>query len=79
MNTFRKTAHPRYKNEGQGWEQTDVNDTLNIFDISEMRTPTLVVDQGAGKSRCNIDKEVSPCLSATHDGAPVVMVDENIH
>lgn len=74
-NTFRKTAHPRTKSEGQGWEETMVNDTLNIFDLGEMRTPTLVIDQGAGKSSCHIGEEVSPCLSTTHDGAPVALVN----
>ena len=29
---FRKLSHPQNPNEGQGWEQTDVNDTLNTFD-----------------------------------------------
>ena len=76
METFRKTAHPQNKYEGQGWEHTDVNDTLNIFDVSEMRTPTLVVDQGAGKSSCHIDEEVSPSLACTHGGAPAVMVSK---
>jgi hypothetical protein len=76
MQTFRKTAHPRNSLEGQGWEESAVNDTLNIFDSGEMRTPTLVVDQGAGKSSCSIDEEISPTLSTTHDGAPVVTVME---
>ena len=72
--TYRKTTHPRNKNEGQGWAETDVNDTLNIFDLGETRTPTLVVDQGAGKSSCQIIEELSPTLSTAHDGAPVVTV-----
>jgi len=74
--TYRKTTHPRNKFEGQGWEETTVNDTLNIFDLGETRTPTLVVDQGAGKSSCHIDEEVSPTLSTAHDGAPVITVAE---
>lgn len=41
---YRKTAHPRNSEEGQGWERTDVNDTLNAFDITESRTPTVVVN-----------------------------------
>ena len=72
MQAFRKTAHPRNKYEGQGWEESAVNDTLNLLDVSEMRTPTLVVDQGAGKSSCRIEKELSPTLATTHDGAPVI-------
>ena len=27
----------------QKWEQTETADTLNIYDISEMRTPILIV------------------------------------
>ena len=41
---FRKTAHPRTADEGQGWEEATVNDTLNIFDSGETRTPTLVCE-----------------------------------
>lgn len=51
--TFRKTAHPRNSEEGQGWEHTDVNDTLNVFDNGEVRTPTLV---------CEKDTEVKHCI-----------------
>ena len=42
---YRKTRHPRNPNEGQGWEDTYVNDTLNIFDTGEIRTPTLIVKE----------------------------------
>ena len=47
---FKKTAHPKFKEDGQGWKETDVSDTLNIFDNSEMRTPILIVqgDHGDG-------------------------------
>lgn len=41
---FRKTAHPRNSEEGQGYEETTVHDTLNIFDTSEKRVPILVVE-----------------------------------
>ena len=41
---FRKTAYPRTADEGQGWEEATVNDTLNIFDSGETRTPTLVCE-----------------------------------
>ena len=40
---FRKTAHPMSSEEGQGWEQTEICDTLNAFDNGEMRTPTVIV------------------------------------
>lgn len=42
--TYRKQAHPRNANEGQGWEETDTSDTLNVFDNGEARTPNLIVD-----------------------------------
>lgn len=32
------------KDDGQGWEPADVSDTLNIFDNSESRTPTVVIE-----------------------------------
>lgn len=41
---FRKTAHPRNKDEGQGWEEAIVADTLNIYDTGEIRTPILIVE-----------------------------------
>lgn len=40
---FRKTTHPRNPAEGQGYEQTHVSDTLNVYDNGESRTPMLVV------------------------------------
>ena len=40
---FRKTKHPRSAEEPQGWEQTEIHDTLNVFDTSETRTPVLAV------------------------------------
>lgn len=43
--SFRKQGHPQNSQQGQGWEETTVNDTLNIFDNSEARTPTLVVEK----------------------------------
>ena len=41
---FRKTAHPQNAEQGQGWEEATVSDTLNVFDFSEMRTPILIVE-----------------------------------
>lgn len=40
---FRKTGHPTSSDGGQGWEETEVADTLNVFDNTEARTPTLCV------------------------------------
>ena len=41
---FRKTAHPQTADGGQGWEETNIADTLNVFDFTEMRTPVLIVE-----------------------------------
>ena len=41
---YRKTAHPRTPDEPQGYEDTEIADTLNIFDYTEARTPILVVE-----------------------------------
>lgn len=30
---------------GQGYEPTDVSDTLNVFDITEARTPIIIVEE----------------------------------
>lgn len=55
--TFRKKAHPQNKDQGQGWEETNVNDTLNIYDNSEMRTPTIVLENHPQDSRVTISKD----------------------
>ena len=41
---YRKTSHAKSKEDGQGWQETEVNDTLNIFDNGESRTPTVIVE-----------------------------------
>lgn len=43
--TYRKSAHPTCGGGYQGYEETDISDTLNIYDISEGRTPILVVEK----------------------------------
>ena len=59
--TFRKTGHPRNAEEGQGYEATEVADTLNVFDNTEARTPTLIYD-----ARGNGDGETVPTLTGDH-------------
>lgn len=44
MVCYRKTAHPRNPHEGQGYEETHVADTLNVFDNGESRTPIIVLE-----------------------------------
>ena len=55
--SFRKKGHPQNKWGGQQWEQTEVNDTLNIFDNSETRTPTLILENHPADSRVKICKD----------------------
>ena len=54
VNTYRKTARPHTKDDGQGFEETEVNDTLNVFDYGEIRTPTLVIENHPADSRVKI-------------------------
>lgn len=70
---YRKKGLPQNAQQGQGWEQTETNDTLNAFDNGECRTPTVVVDMGGGKSQCGVTENVTPTLATTHGGEPVVM------
>lgn len=42
---YRKKAHPQNADEGQGYERTDIADTLNVFDTGECRTPILIVSE----------------------------------
>lgn len=45
---FRKTAHPRCADGYQGWEETRLADTLNVYDNSESRTPVVICLEGNG-------------------------------
>lgn len=42
--TYKKDSHAKSSEDGQGWIEAEVNDTLNVFDQGDARTPTLVVD-----------------------------------
>jgi DNA (cytosine-5)-methyltransferase 1 len=54
---YRITSHPKSKEDGQGWQETDVNDTLNAFDNGETRTPTLLVENHPNDSRVKIRED----------------------
>ena len=54
---FRKQGHPQNAEQGQGWEKTTRSDTLNVFDNSENRTPTLVVENHPNDSRVKIRED----------------------
>lgn len=55
--TFKKTAHAKSADDGQGWTETEVNDTLNIFDNGEARTPTLILENHPNDSRIKIRED----------------------
>lgn len=65
---FRKQAHPRNAEEGQGYEETDKADTLNVFDNTEKRTPIVIVDNKAFFSKQAIgeykESNEAHCLNA---------------
>lgn len=58
---YRKAAHPRTSEEGQGYEEATVADTMNVSDTTEARTPMLVCD-----ARGNGSGEVSPTITGDH-------------
>lgn len=53
MVCFRKTGHPQNSGQGQGWEQTETQDTLNAFDNCEGRTPTVILKKPSQKEDLN--------------------------
>lgn len=57
IQTYKKQGHAKFKDDGQGWEETSVNDTLNIFDNGESRTPTIVLENHPADSRITISKD----------------------
>ena len=54
---YRKQGHPQISEQGQGWEESEVNDTLNVFDSGETRTPTIVLENHPADSRVKISKD----------------------
>lgn len=65
--TFRKTAHPMNAEQGQGYEHTDVSDTLNVFDNSEARTPVLAV-QAVDVYNQTENGDIAPTITAAVGG-----------
>ena len=55
--TYKKTSHAKSADDGQGWTETEVNDTLNIFDNGESRTPTLILENHPADSRVKISED----------------------
>lgn len=57
---YKKMSHPKSPGEGQGWTDTEVNDTLNIFDNGETRTPTLVVKESGMEEMKTVVRRLTP-------------------
>lgn len=53
---------------GKGWRE-DTGYTLNTIDRPAV---AYAVDQGGGKSSCNVTENISPTLTCTNDGTPAV-------
>lgn len=41
---YRKKGHPQNAQQGQGWEEAEINDTLNNNDNTDGHTPTVIVE-----------------------------------
>ena len=54
LSIFRKKSHPHNPKQGQEWEETERNDTLNVMDNNENRTPTLIIENHPQDSRVKI-------------------------
>lgn len=55
--TYRKQGHPQNSEQGQGYEETEKNDTLNVYDNAESRTPTLILENHPNDSRVKISED----------------------
>lgn len=66
---YRKTSHAKSAEDGQGWTEAEVNDTLNVYDQGETRTPTIVVGrniQGEETSNTLVASMTTP-VGSTQD------------
>lgn len=70
MAAFRKGSHPRTADEAQGYEETEVSDTLNIFDNTEMRTPTLGVEGNGDMEKEYAVRRLTPLECERLQGFP---------
>lgn len=79
FNTYRKQGHPQNSEQGQPWEETNLSDTLNVFDNSESRTPTLIIENHPNDSRVKIRENTVQTLSGRMGtgGGNVPMCMEN--
>lgn len=73
--TYRKQGHPRTAFEGQGWEETGVSDTLNVYDNSEARTQNHPNGSRA-KITGNVVQALSGRMGTGGNNTPMVMEDD---
>lgn len=62
--TYRKRGHPQHSGGVQRWEETEVCDTLNVFDNTDGRTPILICQ--VYDARGNGGGEISPTITGGH-------------
>ena len=55
--------------------QEDRSAALRTVNSQYLFQPVYSVDQGGGKSSCDVREGTSPTLTTTHDGAPVIALD----
>ena len=74
MECFSKSKRAQTATDFETWKESDKANTLNAFDVGEVRATELVVcvDQGGGKSQCNVTEGKTPTLTCTHGGEPAV-------
>lgn len=62
-----------------GIYETEIAKTLDATggnpNCNQGGTMIVSVDMGAGKSSCSIDENIAPTLATTHDGAPVIALE----
>jgi site-specific DNA-cytosine methylase len=78
VKTFSKSKRAQSPSDNETWVESETANTLNAFDVGDVRTTEAVVyavDQGGGKSACDVREGVSPTLTTTHGGAPVVAMN----
>ena len=77
---YRKTSHAKTADDGQGWQETDTNDTLNAFDQGEHRTPTIVLENHPADSRVKVSEDgvfqaLTSRMGTGGGNVPMVMED----
>ena len=80
---FIKSRRAQSAADYETWKEGSTANALNTFENTDVRATNLVVtkdtramcyavDQGGGKSACNVSEEQAPALTCTHGGEPVV-------